>query len=186
MSEPAEITVLLNASADGDENARSELLNLVYADLKRIAAAQLGARGGYQTLSPTALVHEAYIKLVHKTGGNWADRKHFFRVVSKAMRMISVDYARARFAKKRGSGKVAETFDDNISGDHGDYEQVIDIDNALRRLEDENPRWVRVVECRYFAGLTADETADTLEISLRTVHREWKSAKAWLKSSLSG
>lgn len=179
-----DITELLQAHGAGGRQALSRLVPLVYEDLRRIARAQMrrGARGA--TLDTGALVHEAYVKLVDQRRATWNDRRHFFAVASLAMRQVVVDHARSRGRRKRGGGELPVTLDDAPETTARDLDQVLAVDEALTRLEAVDPRLVRIVECRYFAGLNEQETADALEISLRTVQREWFKARAWLRSEL--
>jgi RNA polymerase sigma factor (TIGR02999 family) len=180
------ITDLLAAHRDGDAEALSRLVPIVYEDLRKIARRQLrGARPG-QTLDTTALVHEAYLRLVDQTRTPWNDRAHFFAVAARAMRHILVDYARNRSAAKRGGGIPPLPLDEGREGAASavDAETLLAIDRALETLSKLDPRLPQVVECRFFAGLTEDETAEALGVSLRTVQRDWMRARAWLREEL--
>jgi RNA polymerase sigma factor (TIGR02999 family) len=181
-----DITRLLQRHHQGERAAFDEMVPLVYERLRVIARGQLaraGRRG--RTLDTTALVQEAYLQLVGEHGVDWQDRGHFFAVCARAMRRILVDYARERAAAKRGGGLVPVTLEADMVAADGDAGQVLAIDNALKGLEEFNPRLARVVECRYFAGMTEEETARALDASLRTVQRDWMRARAWLLKALS-
>jgi RNA polymerase sigma factor (TIGR02999 family) len=179
-----ELTGLLRLHREGDRDAFDRLVQQVYPYLKRIAGRQLrGGRPG-DTLNTTALVNEAYLKLVDHRERTWENRAHFFAVTARAMRQIIVDYARRKLRKKRGGGEVVVPLEeDQVPVEH-EAEQLLAIDTALQRLERDQPRLAQVVECRYFAGLTIDETAQALGISPRTVERDWQEAKALLQREL--
>lgn len=179
-----DITELLQAHGAGGRQALSRLVPLVYDDLRRIARAQMRRTARGATLDTGALVHEAYVKLVDQRRATWNDRRHFFAVASLAMRQVVVDHARSRGRRKRGGGELPVTLDDAPETAARDLDQVLAVDEALTRLEAVDPRLVRIVECRYFAGLSEQETADALDIALRTVQREWFKARAWLRSEL--
>jgi RNA polymerase sigma-70 factor, ECF subfamily len=179
-----DITELLLAHRDGQASALPRLMPAVYADLRRIARAQMRGRRPGATLDTGVLVHEAYLRLVDQQRVAWNDRRHFFAVAAVAMRQIAVDHARARARQKRGGGEVPVTFADPTDPLGQDLDLVLAIDAALERLGETEPRLVKVVECRYFAGLSEQETADALETSVRTVQREWYKARAWLRQHL--
>lgn len=181
---PGDITELLLAHRDGQAGALSQLMPAVYGDLRRIARAQMRGRRPGATLDTGALVHEAYLRLVDQQRVAWNDRRHFFAVAAMAMRQIAVDHARARARQKRGGGAALATLTDAQDPLGADLDLVIAIDEALRTLEATDPRLVRVVECRYFAGLSEQETAEALDTSVRTVQREWYKARAWLRQHL--
>ena len=178
------ITHLLAAHHDGAPGAFGQLVGLVYADLQRIARGQRRRAGGGDTLNTTALVHEAYAKIVDQAGARFADRGHFLAVAAVAMRQILVDHARHRARDKRGGGAPHAPFDEMDERVGRDARHLLDLDLALGRLADHDARLARVVECRYFAGLTEEETAEALDISVRTVQREWLKARAWLREEL--
>jgi RNA polymerase sigma factor (TIGR02999 family) len=178
------LTTLLTAHHQGDRSAFNRLVELVYADLHRIARAQLGRRAGPPTLSATAVVHEAYVTLVAETSIPWQNRGHFFAVAARVMRRLVVDYARARGARKRGGTARAVTLDDNMVGVEPDFETCLALDDALEAMGQFNERLLRTAECRLFAGLSEAETAEALGVSLRTVQREWPRARAWLRTAL--
>lgn len=182
----AELTQLLNAHRDGDSAAFERLIEIVYPQLHRSARRQLSRQSSETNLDATSLVNEAYIRLVQETGVEWNDRNHFYAIAALTMRNILVDSARRRIAKKRGAGQRPVTLDDHDQrlSMASRAELVLAIDEALRSLEAFNERLARVVECRYFAGLTAEETAGALEVSTRTVERDWLRARAWLAEKL--
>lgn len=182
----SEITRLLQRHHEGDRDAFDEMVPLVYARLRVIARGQL-ARGGRrgQTLDTTALVQEAYLQMVGEHGVDWQDRAHFYAVCARAMRRILVDYARRRQALKRGGDAVRVTLSTDLADADAQAQQVLAVNDALQGLAEFNERLARVVECRYFAGLTEEETALALGSSLRTVQRDWMRARAWLQQALS-
>ena len=179
-----EITNLLIAHREGNRQAFEQLVPLVYDDLRRIARRQLARHRAQGTLNTTALVHEAYLKLVDQTRVEVNDRNHFFAIAARAMRQIIIDYARKRTAQKRGGGVRPISLDKVQVGVPEQAETLLAIDDALERLSQLNERLTRVFECRYFAGLTDQETADALSMSLRTVQRDWMKGKAWLRREL--
>jgi RNA polymerase sigma factor (TIGR02999 family) len=184
-SQHGDITAILLAYGEGDESALSSLIAMVYGQLKRLAHQQLGRLHPGQTLSTTALVHEAYVKLGNLAQVPWQSRSHFFAIAARAMRLVIVDYARQRCARKRGAGLPHISLNQADIATANSVESVLLIDQALRTLAATHLRLVRVVECRFFAGLTEEETAVALGISARTVRRDWLSAKAWLREQMS-
>lgn len=180
------ITGLLAAHRAGDAGAFDRLVALVYRDLQRLARGQRRRAGAGGTLNTTALVHEAWARLVEHEGGGFADRGHFLAVAAIAMRQLLVDHARHRSREKRGGGADHVAIDGLADRLGRDARHILDLDLALTRLASHDPRQARVVECRYFAGLTEQETAEALELSLRTVQREWLKARAWLRRELGG
>lgn len=182
-----DITRLLGELRRPESNAAAELLPLVYADLRRLAAAHLSGRPG-QTLQPTALVHEVYLKMVGTADPGWEGRGHFFGVAALAMREIIVDHARRKSAAKRGSGRSNLPLDAaaEISVAGGSFDEVLAVDEALKRLETAHPRPARLVLLRYFAGLSEHEIAEALGVTTRTVERDWRFARAWLRGAMSG
>ncbi len=178
-----QLTQLLIAHQRGEEGAFDRLVAAVYEDLRRIARRQLGGRWT-QTLNPTGLVHEAYLKLASQDGVPWRDRGHFFAIASRAMRQILVDHARRRLADKRGGGAHQTDLDGVDQAVERDASQVLAIEQVLGRLTELDPVLTSVVECRYFAGLTEPEAAEALGVSQRTVQRLWVRARAWLKVEL--
>ncbi|MDQ3136846.1 MAG: sigma-70 family RNA polymerase sigma factor [Gemmatimonadota bacterium] len=179
-----DITALLADWQRGDAGAVDRILPLVYDELRRIAHRQLRVERPGHTLSTTALVHEAYIKLVDQTRAQWADRGHFLAVAAGAMRRILVDYARRDQAAKRGGGQHPVTFDDALSLTEDRADTLVAVDEALTRLAALDERLSRVVECRFFGGLTEEETATALQVTARTVRRDWVKAKGWLYQEL--
>ena len=167
-----------------DPATSSTLVTHLYSDLKRLAHRERMRVGAPPTLQTTALIHEAYLKL-HR-GGVWNDRLHFLRAAAAAMRQVIVDAARARLTLKRGEGVQALELDDERVGAVSQMsdDTVVNIDDALQKLGQLNPRLAQVVECRFFAGYTEEETAQALEVTSRTVERDWVKAKAWLYGEL--
>lgn len=187
MSSDQDITVLLDKLAGGNKNVVDELLPQVYDQLKVLARSQLSGERNNHTLNTTALVHEAYVKLVGQNEVAWKNRSHFFGVASLAMRRILINYANQRMAQKRGGDAVVATFDDELMiADLTRAEHLIRLDEALKRLEKINKRASDVVTMRYFAGLTQVEIAEALGLSEITIRRDWRFAKAWLARDLSG
>lgn len=174
-----EITRLLAALQDGDRRAFDRLVPIVYDELRRSARRQR-ALGGSDTVSTTALVHETYLKLAGSGGELGRSRQHFFNVAARAMRQVLVDYARRRAAVKRGGGLGALALDEARVGVYRQAEEIIAVHQALERLEELEPRLARVVELRFFAGLSVEEVADLLGVTDRTVKRDWRRARAFL------
>jgi RNA polymerase sigma factor (TIGR02999 family) len=157
---------------------------LVYDELRALAHRARQGEPQDASVTTTALVHEAYLKLTASRHAEWP-RAHFFGVAARAMRQVLVDFARTRRAAKRGAGRAPLTLDDNLVADE-QAEGIVELDEALRLLEDVSPRLVRVVECRFFGGLTENETAEVLGLTSRTVRRDWVKAKGWLNQTLYG
>lgn len=169
----------------GDANAEARLLNALYAHLRRLAAACMKGERSDHTLQPTALVNEAYLRLVDQRGKEWHNRAHFLAVAGQVMRRVLVDYARARKSKKRAGDAVRLALDENfLSTDAAWEDRVIDIDNAISKLAKLDPRQATIIEMRFFAGMTETEIATALDISERTVKRDCKSGQAWLYGEL--
>jgi RNA polymerase sigma factor (TIGR02999 family) len=182
---PAEVTELLNRFARGDKEAEQDLLPRIYGELRRIAAKQMRGERPDHTLQATALVHEAYCRLVEESRAEWENRAHFFAIAATVMRRILVDYARQRGASKRGAGRVVPPGEGlAVSADQCGL--IAELDEALRTLEIRNARQAKVVELRYFAGLTEEEIAGLLGVTPRTVRRDWTVARAWLYGQLAG
>lgn len=179
-----EVTAELRAWRAGDESARERLLAQVYAELKRIAAAELRAERPGHTLQPTALVHEAYLRLIGQTRIDWRDRSHFFGLAATMMRRVLVDHARARLAAKRRRDEPPPTPPEPAAA--ASPVEVLDLDRALDRLAERFPRHARVVELRYFAGLELEEIGAGLGVSARTIKRDWRFARAFLLAELAG
>jgi len=177
---PKNITQLLNEISSGNELAIEQVLPLVYNELRRISSKYLSEEYRKHTFQTTELVHEAYLKLVGNQQISWESRAHFFGIAAQSMRQILVDYARRRKSQKRGGGERKLSLDDapNISKESD--EQILALDEALTHLESVEERSSKIVELRYFSGLTINETAEILKISPTTVKRDWNFAKAWL------
>jgi RNA polymerase sigma factor (TIGR02999 family) len=182
-SSASDVTALLRAWNDGDQAAADQLLVVVYRDLHRQAERYMRAQPPGHTLQATGLVHEAYLRLVNHQPAGWNGRGHFFAVAAKAMRSILVDHARARGAAKRGGGADPLTLEDVEAVAEGEV-PVLDLDEALSRLAQLDPRKGSLVELRYFGGLSIEETAEVLGLSPATVKREWRTARAWLRREL--
>lgn len=183
MASARPVTRLLDALNRGEPEAMDELFALVYDELRRLAHV-VRSGGPGETLNTTALVHEAYLKLAGSDRLNVQSRRHFMRVAARAMRQVLVTAAHERMAQKRGGGQAALTFDDAIYTGDVMPAQVMALDEALQRLEARDARQVQVVECRFFAGFTIQETADVMNLSVATVNREWRMARAWLAGTL--
>jgi RNA polymerase sigma factor (TIGR02999 family) len=177
--EGATVTQLLAAGRAGDRDALDRAFSYVYEDLRRAASAQL-RRGSSPTLNTTSLVNEAYLRLVDGASAAATDRAHFLAIAARAMRYIIIDYARERGAAKRGGKAPHLPLDDAEIAIDDQAQQLLVLDDALQALGRLDERLVRLVECRFFTGLTEDETATALGVSLSTVQRDWKRAKAWL------
>lgn len=178
----SDVTRILYAIEDGDAKAAAELLPLVYDQLRKIAQQRMGGERVDHSLEATALVHEAYLKLVGDDGANlqWANRAHFFAAAAEAMRRILVDHARTKGRLKRGGDRVKLSLSVAVFGNDENSEEIVALDDALRRLEGQDARMARIVSLRFFAGLSVEETAQALDISPRTVKRDWQTARAWL------
>ena len=184
-AEPGDITVLLGKLQQGDPQAAERLIPLVYQELRRIAGAHMRDERAGHTLQPTALIHEAWMRLANQKRVDWRDRSHFFGVASRMMRRVLVDYARARLAGKRGGGEAALNLDwVEVQADPGKLEEILAFDEALERLRALDPRQVEIVEMHYFAGMTVEETAQALGMAPRSVDREWAMARTWLRREL--
>ena len=181
-----DVTELLLQWSSGSEAALQRLMPLVYEECRRIAARQMRGEREEHTLSPSALVNELYLRLVDQRRTTWSNRAHFFGIAAQLMRRVLVDHARARLAEKRDGGRLVVSLDaaDDVATP-SPLTDVLGIDEALRRLGELDPDQQRIVELRFFAGLTVDETAHVLGRSARTVKREWQLAKAWLFRELS-
>lgn len=175
-----DVTALLRDVGTGDKETLDRLLPLVYEELRRVARVHLATERAGHTLNTTALVHEAYLKLVDQTQVGWADRTHFFAVASIAMRRILVDHARKRSAKKRGGDRKRVPLDATELSVDDRAHALIELDQALTRLAEVDERLCRVVECRFFGGLTEEETAQALGVTARTVRSDWATAKGLL------
>jgi RNA polymerase sigma factor (TIGR02999 family) len=186
MSGPPDLDALVRAHAAGDRAAVTRLFPAFYDELRRLAHRQLArdAPRGARTLSTTALVHEAFLKLGHTDGPAVENRRHFFALVAQAMRQIIIDDARRHMTGKRGGGALRLSFDEQEVAVEREADRLLALDQALARLDALDPRLGRVVECRFFAGLTEEETAEVLGVTARTVRRDWTKAKGWLHRTL--
>ena len=181
--QPGDVTRLLTDLREGKPHAEEQLIPLVYDELRRLAAGYLRKERSGHTLQATALVHEAYIRLADQKAG-WQNRSHFFGVAAQVMRRILVDYARAHCAEKRGSGGVKAPLDEAMAVSSAPSRELLDLDEALTRLAAMDARQARVVELRYFAGLSVEEIAELLGCATRTVTRDWRLAQAWLRHEM--
>jgi RNA polymerase sigma factor (TIGR02999 family) len=183
MNQTREITLLLRELSDG-KNVVDRIIPLVYKELKHIAQRHLNRERADHTLNTTALVHEAYLKLIDQNEVNWQNRAHFFAIAAQSMRRILINYAKSRMAQKRGGDRIAVTFDEQSIPEQNQAEELIALDEALGRLGDLDVRQARIVELRFFGGLTVDEISEMLKVSPITVHRDWRLARAWLKREI--
>jgi RNA polymerase sigma factor (TIGR02999 family) len=180
-----EITQLLLRWGKGDAEAFEQLMPLVYNELRRMAANYMRRQNPGHTLQTTALVNEAYMRLVDSSRVKWQNRNHFFAISAQLMRRILVDFARKRNSLKRGGDQVQITLSDRIETPIERQKDIVELDEAMKRLATLSPRQSQIVELRYFGGLTDDQIAETLDISSRTVRRDWSLARAWLYRELS-
>ena len=186
MAHSSNVTQLLNKAQQGDRESLDKLLPLVYQELRRAAASQLQRERDNHTLQPTALVHEAYLRLIDQRRADWSNRAQFLGLAASMMRRILVNHARDRVAAKRGGGaeRVSLSLVDAASG--GPDVELIALEDALERLAALDPRKARVVELKFFGGLTIQEIAEVLQVSGATVEREWSFARAWLYDAIEG
>ena len=182
--DPGEFTQLLNATRTGDRASWGFLLQLVYADLRKLARHHVMSVADASTLGATGLVNECYLRLVGPGRATIENRRHFLNLASRVMRQVLCDYAREQLTAKRGGLHKREDLAIVDVEEWAETERLVMIDDTLRALERENARLARVFECRYFAGLTDEETAETLGLSLRTVQRDWQQARTWLARRL--
>jgi RNA polymerase sigma factor (TIGR02999 family) len=180
---PGDVTVLLRALTEGNQQAASQLVPLVYDELRSLAARYMRRERPDHTLQATALVHEAYLKLVKQRSANWQSRVHFFAIAATIMRRILIDYARRHPERSKRADKRI-SLDQTVMISPDKSEQLLKLDGALDRLTKLDPRQGKIVELRFFGGLTVEETAHLLDISPKTVKREWSVAKAWLHGAL--
>jgi RNA polymerase sigma-70 factor, ECF subfamily len=181
---PQDVTVLLGEVAKGDQQAVSKLLPLVYSELRRLAGRYMNRERPGHTLQATALVHEAYLKLVRHPPIEWQNRAHFLAIAAHLMRQILVDYARGHGREKRGAGQQVVPLEDGVVFSPEKSSELLKVEESLQRLTKLDPRQGKIVELRFFGGLTVEETAQVLGISTKTVKREWSMAKAWLHGDL--
>jgi RNA polymerase sigma-70 factor (ECF subfamily) len=183
-AQSAHVTLLLKQLSNGNEEAAARLIPLVYDELHRVAQCHLQAERPDHTLQPTALVHEAYLKLITQHSANWQSRAHFFAVASRIMRRILVDHARGRLRAKRGGKQARVPLDKVFILSRGRCDELLALDESLERLSKLDERQSRIVELRFFGGLNVDEVAKVLGVSPKTVKRDWSMAKAWLYGEL--
>ena len=187
MSQPAPVTALLRAWSGGDEAALGELLPLVDAELRRLARAYMARERIGHTLQATALINEAFLRLIDAREVAWQDRAHFLGIAARLMRRVLVDHARTRDARKRGDGDYKVALDENIAAPESPESpevDLVDLDRALEALTIIDERKSRVIEMRFFGGMTVEETAEVLHVSTDTVKRDWRLAKLWLLREL--
>jgi RNA polymerase sigma factor (TIGR02999 family) len=182
----SEITLVLDAIGRGESRTCEDLLPLVYDELRRLAAARMAQEAAGQTLQPTALVHEAWLRLVGDGGRTWQNRAHFFGAAAEAMRRILIERARRKSRVKRGGGQAPLNIEDFELAAATPDERVLLIEEALQRLESQEPKLGRVVTLKFFGGLTNQEVAETLGVTERTILNHWAYAKAWLLRDISG
>lgn len=186
MAEADEITILAQRWSEGDQAALEQLIELTYPKLRHLARRQARSASGDPTIDTTALVHEAYLRLAGDNRNVWRSRAHFYAFCAKVMRRVVIDYARRRAAEKRGGTRVRVPLSDGMAAIETQAAEVLQIEEALDLLATRSPRMARVVECRFFGGLSIDETAEALETSPRTVVRDWTRARAYLLQALDG
>jgi len=184
MPEAGEITRLLEDWSRGDQTAIDKLFPLVYGELHRLASGHMRRERPDHTLQTTALVHEAYLRLVHQKNIRWQTRVHFLTVAAQGMRRVLIDYARGRRQAKRGEGRPALSLDEAVVLSDGRLADLLVVDDALARLEAIDARKSRVFEMRFFGGMSLEETAGVLKVSPATVTRDWRLAKAWLRREM--
>jgi RNA polymerase sigma factor (TIGR02999 family) len=183
---PAEVTELLRRWSGGDVAARESLVPLVYDELRRLARYYLASQRSDHTLQSTAIVHEAYLRLAGRDNVHWENRSHFFAVAAQLMRRILVDHARKRNAAKRGGAHLTLLVDETVEPSSQRELDLVALDDALKALAELDERQSRIVELRFFGGLSIDDTSRILDISPATVKREWSTARAWLHEEISG
>jgi RNA polymerase sigma factor (TIGR02999 family) len=188
MTDPptSDVTAVLRAAQDGDRAAADKLLRLVYDELHQVAQARMAHLPPGQTLQPTALVHEAYLRLFGKTDLRMESRRHFFFAAARAMRDILVEQARSKLGPRRGGDRQRVELDETVAVNGPLPDEVLAMHEALCELQQEDPLKAEIVNLRYFAGMTMEEVAQAMDISLRTLHRHWRFTRAWLKSRLAG
>ena len=184
--QPAEVTELLRRWSGGDVAARESLVPLVYDELRRLARYYLASQRSDHTLQSTAIVHEAYLRLAGRGNVHWENRRHFFAVAAQLMRRILVDHARKRNAAKRGGAQLTLLVDEAVEPSSQRELDLVALDDALKALAELDERQSRIVELRFFGGLSIEDTSRLLEISPATVKREWSTARAWLYEEISG
>ncbi|MCH2144349.1 MAG: ECF-type sigma factor [Phycisphaerales bacterium] len=180
------IEQLLVEVRDGHEGADARLFEAVYAEMRRIAGSCFRGVRADHTLTPTAVVHEAWMRLSGNSAPNWEDRRHFYASAAQAMRHVLIDHARSRGAVKRGGGRVRVPIDANDLAETADSRQIIALDDAVKRLEEWNPELGEVVRLRFYAGLTSEQASEVMGLTLRTFKRRWSLARGWLERDLVG
>jgi RNA polymerase sigma-70 factor (ECF subfamily) len=183
-SSPEDVTLLLSELQNGDQEAASKLMPLVYNELRRLASGYMRRERGEHTLQATALVHEAYLKLVNQRSVNWQGRSHFIGIAAQLMRRILIDHARGHLREKRGGAQEVIPLNEALVFSPGQSVELLRLDEALDRLAKLDARQSKIVELRFFGGLSVEETAEFLAISPKTVKRDWSMAKAWLLGEL--
>ncbi|MEE8169661.1 MAG: sigma-70 family RNA polymerase sigma factor [Phycisphaerae bacterium] len=183
---PGDVTALLGSASGGDQNALAELLSVVYEELRKLAAGKMRVEPANHTLQPTALVHEAFLRLVGQEKVNWRDRTHFFGVAAEVMRRVLVDHARKRKSAKRGGGRPRIQLDEALVLFETHSADLLELDEALKQLAELDPQQARIVELRFFGGLSIKQTSDLLGISQSAVDRGWRISRAWLMKELGG
>jgi len=178
------VTLLLKAWGGGDKEALDHLAPVVYRELRRIAGRLMAGQRPNHTLQATALVNEAYVRLVDAQQVSWQDRAHFFALCARAMRQILIDHARARASEKRGGDQISIELDEALAASPSPEANLLELDDALNRLAALDPRKSQVVELRFFGGLSLEETAEALKVSTKTVQRDWDLARGWLYREL--
>jgi RNA polymerase sigma factor (TIGR02999 family) len=186
MAPSQEVTELLRAWSRGEEEAREKVIPLIYNDLRQRARRQMGRERRGHSLQTTALVHEAYLRLLGASSVDWESRSHFFAIAARMMRRILVDHARAKRSQKRGGADRPVTFEEELLVSPARPLDLVSLDEALQALMALDPRKGRVVELRYFGGLSVEETAEVLDVSPRTVKGDWQFAKVWLLREMGG
>jgi len=184
MSESQEVTQLLSALTHGEDGAASKLMAVVYEELRRLAGGYMRRERVDHTLQPTALVHEAYLKLIDQQSVNWQSRTHFFGIAAQLMRRILIDHARGHSRQKRGGEQKKVSLDEAFAFAEQQADELLAVDDSLNRLAEIDPRQARVVELRFFGGLSVEEAAEVLGVSPKTIKRDWSVAKAWLYADL--
>lgn len=182
---PQEITQILLSWGKGDQAALDQLIPLVYPELRKMARRYMGRENSAHTLQTSALINEAYLRLIDQQQVEWQDRGHFFAVAAQVMRHILIDHARRRRYSKRGGGAQHVPLDDAAMVNHERAAELVALDDALTGLADFDPRKSQIVELRFFGGLSVEETAEVMKLSPVTVMREWRAAKAWLHREIS-
>lgn len=185
MNENTNLTQLLIEANKGNKDALDELLPLVYDELRQVASRQLGKERSDHTLQPTALVHEAYLRLINQHSVDWKNRLHFFSIAAEMMRRILVTHAIAKKTEKRGAGATIVSIDEAVSFPNQNEVDLVALDEALKNLAEFDEQQAKIVELKFFGGLTTEEIAEVMGVSIRTIGREWRTAKAWLLGRMS-